>query len=147
MRWTRIFKISIGFLFLSGAILQAQTAAELETVLGTSVVTCGQAARFVLASSGDEVHDAFDQALNRGWLPKGTSPDDPVTMGKLSFLMMKAFGMKGGMMYTILPGPRYAFRSMVSRSLIQGSSDPGMKLAGDRFLTILGKVLNAVGGE
>jgi hypothetical protein len=49
--------------------------------------------------------------------------------------------MKGGLMSTLLPGPRYAYRSMVSRSIIQGKTDPDMKVSGDRFLAILGKVM------
>jgi hypothetical protein len=42
----------------------------------------------------------------------------------------------------LLPGPRYAYRSMVSNSYIDGNTDPGMTVSGERFLLILGKVLN-----
>jgi hypothetical protein len=53
--------------------------------------------------------------------------------------------MKGGMMYAIFPGPRYAYRSMVSRNFIQGAADPAMTVNGNRFLLILGRVLSAEG--
>ena len=143
---------AVGFLALSLTSLPAQTAAELEAVLETPAVTCAQAARFVTASSGSaassgaSLPDAdFQQALENGWFPRGTTPDENITLGKLSFLIMRAFNIKGGMMYAILPGPRYAFRTMVSRSFIQGAADPSMTVNGERFLHILGRVLNNEG--
>ena len=140
------------FLFIAPVLLSAQTAAELEVVLGSSALTCSQAARFVLASVGSDASaendaTAFESAMNRGWLPRKAAADDPISLGALSFLIMQSFGLKGGMMYAIFPGPRYAFRSMVSRSFIQGAADPAMTVGGERFLLILGNVLNAAGGE
>jgi hypothetical protein len=61
--------------------------------------------------------------------------------------MMKAFNLKGGMMFAIAPGPRYAYRSMLNRSFIQAAADPTMTVSGDRFLLILGNVLSVAGGE
>ena len=140
--------IFLGFFLLSPAFLSAQTAAQLEAVLETQTVSCAQAAEFILAASGTaSPQTGFEQAMANRWFCKGTTPDESITLGKLSFLMMKAFGIKGGLLYTIFPGPRYAFRSMVSRSYIPGSSDPAMKVSGERFLLILGRVLNAVGEE
>jgi len=149
-----ILCLTLFFVFLSPALLQAQTAAELEAVLENPAITYSQAAWFVYASAGTTVsmdgvdfQEAFDRAMSNGWLTKKAAPDDPIKLGAVSFLMMKAFGIKGGLMYMILPGPRYAFRTMVSRSLIQGGADPGMKVNGERFLFILGNVLNVAGGE
>jgi len=143
--------IIAGFLLIAPVFVSAQTAAELDTVLGTQNLTCAQAAGFVLAATADTSvkntsKDAFEQAVAKGWLPQGTKPDENITLERLSFLIMKAFNIKGGIMYTFFPGPRYAFRAMVSRSYIQGAADPDMKVSGDRFLRILGKVLSATGG-
>jgi len=146
----------LGLLFLLPAFLPAQTAAELDTVINASVVTCAQAARFVTVSArgdtpteGNAGHsqNEFEQSLEKGWLPKGTTPDESITLGKLSLLIMKAFDVRGGLMYTIFPGQRYAFRTMVSRSFIQGAADPAMKVSGQRFLDILGRVVSAEGVE
>ena len=166
------FCIVLCFLLLIPAFLPAQTAAELESVLESSAVTCSEAAWFVYASSGGDAsggsdasaendnsiendspeeavtsETAFDWVMARGWLPKKTARDDPITLGTLSFLIMEAFDIKGGMMYFFLPGPRYAFRTMVGRSFIQGSADPAMLVSGERFLLILGRVLGAEEGE
>ena len=119
-------------------------------MLQTTAVTCAQAAKFVLASTdaADNIstENAFRQTVSNGWLSESAKPDDKITLGKLSFLMMKAFNLKGGMMYTIIPGPRYAYRSMVSRNFIQSDSDPAMNVSGEKFLLILGKVTGEHGG-
>jgi len=128
--------------------IHSQTAAELETIIDTESVTCAQAAWIVCNSAGDkaDMEAAFNQAVENGWL-KTAAADDPITLGKLSFLMMQAFEIKGGMMYSLAAGPRYAYRSMVSKSYIEGSSDPAMKVSGERFLLILGKVLDDKGED
>ena len=146
----RLFFIIVVVFVLPPFFLTAQTAAELETVLECPAVTCAQAAWFVLGSCGLTVSSqeaAFEQAMANGWFPKRASADGLINMGTLSFLMMKAFDLKGGLMYLIMPGPRYAFRSMVSRSVIQGAADPAMNVSGERFLLILGNVLSAAGDE
>jgi len=143
--------IIAGFLLIMPVFVSAQTAAELEKALGTQNLTCAQAAGFVLAAAADTSvknisKEAFEQAIAKGWFPQGTKPEENITLGRLSFLIMKAFNIKGGLMYTFFPGPRYAFRTMVSRSYIQGTADPAMKVSGVRFFRILGKVLSATGG-
>jgi hypothetical protein len=140
------------FIFLHFCV-SAQTAVELDIMLQTQAVSCAQAAKFVLASGGDaaaanvSTQNAFDLALSRGWLAGGTKPDDKITLDKLSFLMLKAYNVKGGLMYSLMPGPRYAYKTMVSRDFIQGAASPGMNVSGERFLLILGKVLGAEGGN
>jgi len=122
----------------------ASPASELDALLESSRITNSQAARFVLASAGDEAEDPFEQAMSSGWFPKNAEPDKPINLGTLSFLMMNAFEIKGGFLYFLFPGPRYAFRTMKSRSYIQDPSDPDMTLSGERFLLILGNVLSTV---
>ena len=149
-----IKKLLVLLMFLSPVLVFAQTAAEFQTILKAPVVSYGQAAMFVVASAPDtgtaDVRtgaDAFALARDKGWLPKGAEADSQVTMGSLSFLMMSAFGIKGGVMYNLFPGPRYAYRTMLSRRLISGVCDPDMKVSGEQFFVILGNVLGETGGE
>ena len=149
-----LFLAAVCLLFAGLSFVHAQTAAELEAVLSDPALSCAQAALFVASSSpnggayaGDGLNEAFALAMERRWFPKGTEPGEIINMGKLSFLLMKAFDIKGGLMYRIFPGPRYAFRSMVSKSYIQEAADPDMKASGEYFLNILGRVIDAEGGE
>ena len=129
--------------------IYAQTAAELEILMNAPSVTYAKAALFVLGSAGIggsslNSEEAFNLAVSNGWLTKAAS-DDAVRLDKLSYLIMKAFNINGGLMYILFPGPRYAYRTMISRSFIQGASDPSMTVDGRRFLLILGRVLNTAG--
>ena len=134
-----------GFLIITPFFLHAQTAEELEVILRTEYVTWSQAANFIIRSTDTNFRgSALEYAAANSWT-KRSAPGDPITLGELSFLMMKSFNIKGGMMYSIFPGPRYAYRTMVSRSFIQGASDPSHKVNGRQFLIILGRVLSAQG--
>ena len=149
LQMNKLICITVFLIFLP-ILISAQTtsnAAELEDLLNTSSVTCAQAAMFVLNSTDKIFSDsAFDYASSKGWLKK-VKPYDPIKLSQLSFLIMNAFELNGGMMYRLIPSPRYAYRNLVSRSWIQGMTDPAMKVSGEHFLLILGKDLNAAGEE
>jgi len=146
-------------LFAAAAILPAQTAAEMLMILDSPAVTYSQAAMFVLTSAETtpppdnidfeiiSTQNTFEIAVSLGWLPKNAGLNEPIKLRELSFLIMKAFDMKGGLMYAFFPGPRYAYRSMVSKSFIRGISDPDMTVSGEWFLRILGNVLNITEGD
>ncbi|MDR3020876.1 MAG: hypothetical protein LBU66_08265 [Treponema sp.] len=134
--------------FLIPVFLSAQTATELEALLEIPAVTCAQAAMFVLGNAveNDAVDDPYQSAVSSGWL-NNTEADEAITLDKLSFLMMKAFDIKGGLMYSLFPNPRYAYRTMTSRNFLQGITDPAMTISGDEFLLVLGRVLNEQGDD
>ena len=72
----------------------------------------------------------------------GRGVDEPVTLGEYSLLTMNAFGITGGMMYTLIPSPRYAARELAFREVIQGRAYPRMDLSGERAIRIVGRVLD-----
>ena len=115
-------------------------------MLAANTVSAARAARFVLGTaellppglSGAEAEKAaYDLALSKGWIKVASG--NAFTLKDTAFLMMNAFDLKGGVMYSCLKNPRYAYREMVYRKLILGTADPGMKVSGPRFLQILDK--------
>jgi len=133
---------------VSHAILHAQTADEIQTLLKTPAVNYAQAARFVLEAADVKGHydktsgqDAVRFAVEKKWLPKKTNAQNEISMERLSLLIMKAFGVKGGPMYTLFGGAHYGYREMVFQDLIQGRSDPHMKVSGERMLFIVNRLL------
>jgi len=129
-----------------------QSGAEMDALLGTSQVGIALAARFVLPAAeilpaATTPEAALAAATEKGWLPAGAAPETPLTLSTLSYLIMRAFDMKGGMMYALRPGPRYAYRELVYMRIIQGVSDPAQTVDGERLLRILGRVLDHQGGE
>jgi hypothetical protein len=99
-------KFALFALYAAAAgLLFAQTASDLEVLLGAGKVTCSQAAYFVLAASntlsGDR--DAFATARENRWLPGGTEADSFIRLGEAALLIMRSFGLKGGIMYSLFP--------------------------------------------
>jgi hypothetical protein len=66
-------------------------------------------------------------------------------MGELSHLLMRSFGLSGGFLYALFPGPRYAYRALAWRRLLPPAADPGRTLNGEELLYIMGQVLSFTG--
>lgn len=148
-------KVALAILVLLSLCAMAafgQSGADIDTLLGTSEVSIALATRFVLPAAdilpANATPDAaFAAAKEKGWLPPEIEADSPIKLSELSFLIMQAFEMKGGAMYSISPGPRYAYRELVYLRLIQGISDPVQTINGERLMRILGRILDLKGNE
>jgi hypothetical protein len=118
-------------------------------ILTTQEITYSQAARFILTASGSPPGggDAFSIARENRWFPLRAEADSPVSLGEVSLLMMKAFALKGGLLYTLFSSPRHACRELAYLRIIRGRTDPGGRLDGGEFLHILGRVLTFTGEE
>jgi hypothetical protein len=140
--------------FCGFALLRAQTAAEIEALLETPAVSYAQAARVALkaaeAADAAEVsglEEAFAFAAERNWLPKNASPDAEARLDGVSLLFMRAFGIRGGLFYSLIKNPHYAYREMERRNAFKGRSDPRSQVSGDQLLFITGRVLSITEGE
>lgn len=143
----RTLPSALVFFFLSAAVF-GQSAKEMDSLLADEAVSFARAARYVLPAAGASPEnvkesDAFRFALEKGWVPEGASPDTPIRLDQFAFLVVEAFSMKGGALYSIFPRPRYAYRDLIFKEYIQGRSDPAQKLSGNRLVLILGRVLDA----
>jgi hypothetical protein len=105
----------ICFFLASGAY--AQTAAEIEKLLETEAVSYEQAAWLVLEAANlspsfdsSVPEGAFKFAAQQGWLPKKAAPQDKASLEGVSLLVMRSFGIKGGLFYSLLRNPHYAYR-------------------------------------
>jgi hypothetical protein len=128
-------------------LLTAQSNEVLDAVLGEATLSYANAAYIVGTASGhlpDTVTpaDAVPGLEQAGLGTPGRQPTDPVTLGDFSYMLTRAFGMSGGIMYAILPGPRYATRELAFLGIISGPAKPGMALSGERALRILERVLH-----
>jgi hypothetical protein len=128
----------------------AQSNEFIDALLGAESVTVGQASYLALVAAdklgeSSDAQAAFAQAQELGWTPKNAAADDPIRYSAYSFLLARAFELKGGIMYSLFRSPRYAYRELVSRKLIQGRSDPQAKVDGAAAVRILGRVLDVEG--
>jgi hypothetical protein len=137
-----------------GAQEAGQVAADMDRLLETPAVSGAQAARFVLGAAGllpaglsgpAAEAAAWEAALGRGWV-KGEA-GGALRLREAAFLVAGAFGLKGGLMYSLLPGPRYAYRELLYRKIIQGRADGNFTVSGERLLRIIGRVLDYTGAD
>jgi hypothetical protein len=128
-------------------LLTAQSNEVLDSVLGEATISYGNAAYLIGTASGlfpetTAPADAGPLLEQKGWGTPGHGATDPVTLGDFSYMLTRAFEIHGGIMYWILPGPRYATRELAYLGVISGPAKPGMSLSGERALRILEKMLN-----
>lgn len=128
----------------SGALF-AQSNAVIDDILANERMTYGHAVYILGVADGTipertSVADAHRQSQADG-LYFGYEREDPVTLGEFSFMVMETFDVPGGLMYTVLPSPRYAARELAFRNVIQGDAYPRMAISGERGMRIIGRVL------
>ncbi len=144
------FIVSI-FLLLGGWALFAQSNRFLDDLQAREEASYGQAAVLVLASAGlvgeeATIEEAAALLKERGW----AAPVDlqtPIRLGEYAYLLMRVYGIRGGIWFSLFPGPRYAVRELAWRQMIQGKARPGMTVSGERVVRILGRVLDLQGGK
>jgi len=138
-----------GYLFFGNCFLFAQTAERIERLLEQDRVSYRDAALLVLEASGHldsekqtSADDAFSFAVERGWLPKGAQANGDASLSGLSLLVMQAFEINGGALFSLFKNPHYAYRAMVYRGVIQGRADPQMPVSGELLLYTVSKANN-----
>jgi len=138
----------IGLFAVTG--LFAQSNEFVDSLLSTPAVSVGQLSYLVLVASDNLSEDAdearaFELLENLGWASSGMKVSDSVNLRTYAYLLMRAFGLKGGYMYRLFPGPRYAYRELASLQVIQGKSDPLNLVDGITAVRMLGRVFDVLG--
>ena len=122
--------------------LHAQSADFMTQLLETKNVTYGQVCYFTALYQGSipetaSQQDAFDFINKSGYVYKDSvTAADSVTMADLSYLIIKTFNVKGGIMYSLFPTPRYALRLLESDGLVSQFTDPSGKIKGSDFIAL-----------
>jgi hypothetical protein len=126
----------------------AQTAERIERLLQQDKVSYCDAALLVLEASGrldaekqTSADDAFTFAMERGWLPKTAQANSNASLDGLSLLVIQAFEIKGGALFSLFQNPHYAYRALVYRGIIQGRADPQMTVSGELLLYTVNRAI------
>jgi hypothetical protein len=139
--------LMLAIALLAGAgSLWGQSNELLDVLFEEPATTLGQAAYLVLTASGripddSSPADAAASLAAQGWTVPERGADEPLTLGEYSHLLMQAFELKGGVMYRIIPGPRYAGRELVYLELIKGDTSPYRTFSGEEAIGILGRLM------
>jgi len=146
-------KIALGLVLWLGsaALVAAQSNALVDQLLDQSPATLGLTSYLILASTGQVAPDAdpaaaFEAAQAARWIPAKAAAEDPVTIETLSFLVMKAKKVGGGVMWTLLPSPRGAFNELVFLGIVP-PGNPARPVAGDEVIRVLNDVVELKGAK
>jgi len=137
----------LAVVLLAGAgSLWAQSNELLDDLFEEPATTLEQAAYLVLTAAGripddSSPADAAASLTAQGWTVAERSADEPLTLGEYSYLLMQAFELKGGVMYRIFPGPRYAGRELAYLQLIKGDTSPYRTFSGEEAIGIIGRLM------
>jgi hypothetical protein len=137
--------LAVALLAAAGSVW-GQSNELLDVLFEEPATSLGQAAYLVLTASGRIADDSAPAdaaaALRRqGWTVPERSADESLTLGEYSYLLMQAFELKGGVMYRIFPGPRYAGRELAYLDLIKGDTSPYRTFSGEEAIGILGRLV------
>ncbi|MEI6385028.1 MAG: hypothetical protein WCQ50_00225 [Spirochaetota bacterium] len=144
-----VFTFSVIF---PGGMVWAQSNEFLDGLLAKQSITVGQTAYLILVASDNLAEDAdearaFELLTNMGWAPAGAKINQPIELASYSYILMRAFNLKGGIMYTLFPSPRYAFRELSSMQVIQSVYDPASPVDGSMAIQILSMVFDTLGAN
>ena len=140
--------------FLIAAAAFGQAAEKIDKILETERATFGHAAYLIQTalndgSDGLDFETAFDRfkSEHENLIRDSVTSEDAIPVKTYAFLLMKAFDVKGGMMYRIYPCPRYAYRDLRYLAVIQGKNNPTASMTGTTMLQIFSRINTVQGGE
>ncbi len=94
---------------------------------------------------GTDTADNFEQrtarlvmheVIDKRWTH---SPNSPVTKGRIGYMLARAIGIRGGVMYNITgASERYALRELSYRGIVIGTSE-NAQITGSEYVGILGR--------
>jgi hypothetical protein len=126
--------------------LSAQSNAFIDKLINEKEATYGESVFMALAAAGlvkpdGSVADAMAYLNSTTW-GYAKKAGEPVTLGDLCYVLMRAFNMSGGFMYALFPGPRYATREFQFLELVRRWPVPSRRLAGEEVLQIIGTTMS-----
>jgi hypothetical protein len=142
----KFFRKKLALLLLLNVLavpLFAQAAARLEALLDEQSLDWSAAAAFALEAADVDIggEQAFDYAAGRKWLPKKAAAEAPARLDGAALLLMGAFGLKGGIFYSLSKSPHHAYRELAYRNVIRG--DPAMPVSGRQMAFMASRLLSA----
>ncbi|MFQ3621472.1 MAG: hypothetical protein SNJ78_11085 [Spirochaetales bacterium] len=125
----------------------AQSNTLIDQILEQKKVGYSYAAYLVLAAAKiipdtSTPEQALEALAKQDWGVKVPDSATSISLGQYSYLLMKAFDIPGGIMYQLLPGPRYAAREIAYLGFIQNNPSPYRSISGEEALQILNNLLS-----
>jgi len=139
MRKTTIAALVLAFLCASFA--NAQAADKVTEMIKTDKATWGQVCYFSAVYLGLTDEDsstvtAAQALVQEGFIKPVADVNSPITLEQIAYICAKTWKIKGSLLYTIFPCPRYAFRMLKADGIIPATADPMKISTGHETLNI-----------
>lgn len=136
----------VGMIVLGTTVGFAQSNALIDQVLSQKKVGYSYAVYLVLSASGvikdtATPEQAMEALKQQNWGIKVPGESTNISLGQYAYLLMKAFNMEGGLMYRLIPGPRYATREIAYLGFVTENPSPYRSLSGQEAMEILNNLL------
>ena len=133
-------------LVLSAGAAAAQSNDTLDELLASDRADFASVAYLIQVAGGEVQEDAsVREAYNRLDFSqlriKKKPANAPVTLGDLAYLTMETLSLKGGVMYRLLPSPRYAAREFAYLGFVPGKAYPNRVLSGRESVDMIGRAV------
>ena len=143
MRKTYFF---IFFFIVVIAGVQSQSNRLIDKLLRQQEATYGETCYVILTAGGfapeeTTVEECLAILESNRWMLPGKQVEDLMSISELCYLLMKSLDMSGGLMYALFPSPRYAFRELTFRGLIDEGTGPFRLVSGNEVIRMVGNVL------
>lgn len=139
-----IFPTLVLLLCVATMPIAAQSAKAMDDFLAKSQADFATSIYIIMAAAGRVQDSASPEQAVSGLAGLGLGElaqpaDRPMSLGEFSYIAMKAFDLPGGLLYTLLPGPRYAARELAYLKVLSGTPDEGRLLSGEEVLRFTGR--------
>ncbi len=126
--------------------LHSQSNTVIDELIEKENADWGQTTYLVLTAvelldENEDIPGVMSALEAQQWKIDSKDAEEFITLGEYSYMLMKAFGLSGGLMYKIFPGPRYAARELDYLNFIDENKSPYRTLSGEEVLRILGRLL------
>ena len=144
---SKVLCICFILIMLNIPFLYCQLEDQIDLLLEEEHASFGKAVYLVLVASDICGETAtLDSALGvlkgKNWGITVKEAENPITLGEYSHLLMKAFNIPGGLLYMLIPGPRYAVRELAYHKLILEDPYPERPVSGNEVMTILTRLID-----
>jgi hypothetical protein len=96
---------------------------------------------------GASTSEAVVYAREAGWLPQEVDRGRTITFGEFAYILMEAHQEPGGIMYRLIPGPRYAAREANFQEWSVERRSQDEEISGETAIRVLGNYLAWKEGE
>ncbi len=137
--------VFLSLVLLSSLQLYAQSNTAIDTLLGQEKAAYAETAYLALIGGGwipedASISDAFRFAVGKKWIPETADPGTTVDMRTFSLLAMKGMRVKGGVLWTLLPTKRYAYKELLAQGVINPSGGDKRVPSGEEVVRMIGRI-------